>query len=130
MKKTKSDIKPCNILIVEDHDTLRESLKKWLSTTFPDCVFSNVKNGEDAVDISKLQKPDIVVMDISLPGMSGIEATRRIKHMLPEVQVIILTIHDAPEYRKDADEAGAYAFVPKHKMYEKLIPLITNIISR
>lgn len=129
MNNIKANVKPCTILIVEDHNTLRESLRKWLSALFPDCTFFDVKNGEDSVDTAKAEKPDIVIMDIGLPGINGIEATRHIKHSLPEVQVIILTIHDAPEYRKDAVEAGAFAFVPKHKMYEELIPLISNLMK-
>ena len=68
-------------------------------------------------------------MDIGLPGISGIEATQQIRHALPETQVIILTIHDAQDYRKDAAQAGAFAFIPKHKMYEKLIPLISNLMA-
>jgi len=79
MKNIKSNVKPCTILIVEDHDTLRETLRKWLSTTFPDCVFFDAKKGEDAVDLAEAEKPDIVIMDIGLPGISGIEATRQIK---------------------------------------------------
>ena len=129
MKKIQSGVKPCTILIVEDHDTLRDSLKKWLAASFPDCSFFDVKNGEDAVDIVKAKKFDIVIMDIGLPGISGIEATKHIRTALPDIQVIILTIHDAPDYKNDAVEAGAFAFVPKHKMFEKLIPLISKLLS-
>jgi len=128
MENRKSHVKPCTILIVEDHDTLRDSLKKWLVASFPNCDFLDVKDGENAVDIAKVEKLDIVIMDIGLPGISGIEATRHIRHALPETKVIILTIHDVLDYRNDAAEAGAFAFVPKHKMYEKLIPLISDLI--
>jgi len=129
MKNSNSHVKPCSILIVEDHDTLRDSLKKWLTASFPNCAFFDAKNGEDAVDIAKAKKPSIVIMDIGLPGISGIEATQQIRDALPETQVIILTIHDAQDYRKDAVHAGAFAFIPKHKMYEKLIPLISNLMT-
>lgn len=129
MKNIKPKVYPCTILIVEDHDTLRDSLKKWLTASFPDCNFFAVKSGEDAVDIAIEIKFDIVIMDIGLPGISGIEATQRIRTALPDTQVIILTIHDAPDYKNDAAAAGAFAFVPKHRMYEKLIPLITNLIK-
>lgn len=128
MENINPKVKPCTILIVEDHDTLRDSLKRWLAATFPDCNLFDVNNGEDAVDIAMGEKFDIVIMDIGLPGISGIEATQRIRTALPDTQVIILTIHDAPDYKNDAVEAGAFAFVPKHRMYEKLIPLIKNII--
>jgi len=128
MKNLKFHVKPCTFLIVEDHDTLRNSLRKWLVALFPDCDVFDVKNGEDAVDFIKVKKIDIVIMDISLPGISGIEATRHIRHAFPETQVIMLTIHDEPEYRTDAAEAGAFAFVPKYKMYEKLVPLISELI--
>jgi DNA-binding NarL/FixJ family response regulator len=117
------------ILIVEDHDALRESLRTWLSSVFDKCRFLVAKNGEDAIAMALRQKPEIILMDIALPGISGIEAVRRIRDALPKTQVIILTIHDAPTYKTNAAEVGAFAFVPKHRMYTELIPIMQTLLS-
>ena len=117
------------ILIVEDHDAVRTSLRDWLLATFPECRFLETTSGEEAVDLVRIQRPDLVLMDIGLPQMSGIEATRRIKAMTPDVQVVMLTIHEASIYRTDAAAAGASAYILKRKMYTELIPVVTNLLS-
>jgi len=112
------------VLIVDDHDALRDSLKRWLSSIFDKCSFFVAKSGEDAIAIAAAHKPEIVLMDVALPGINGIDAARRIRNTLPATKVIILTIHDAPAYKADATAAGSCAFVPKHRMYLDLIPAI------
>ncbi len=118
------------IMIVEDHEAVRTSLRDWLSAIFPDCVFVEAKSGEEAVDLARAQSPDVVLMDIGLPGMNGIEATRRIKVVWPQTQVVILTIHEAPEYQADAAAAGASAYITKRRMHTKLIPTLTKLLSQ
>ena len=118
------------ILIVEDHDAVRTSLCDWLSTIFPDCRFLEAKTGENAVALVCTRPPDIVLMDIGLSQMNGIEATRRIKAMAPDVQVVMLTIHEASIYRTDAAAAGAGAYVFKRKMHTELVPVLTTLLSR
>jgi DNA-binding NarL/FixJ family response regulator len=120
-------IKP-TILIVEDHDALRDSLRRWLSSIFPDCDFLEAKTGEDAVALIPDRLPDIVIMDIGLPGMNGIEATRHIKGTVQKTQVVMLTIHDISDYKVDAASAGAIAYVPKHRMHSELIPVLEKLL--
>ncbi len=117
-------------MIVEDHDAVRASLREWLSATFPQCRFLEAKSGEEAVALASAQPPDIVLMDIGLPKMSGIEATRRIKAVVPQAQVVMLTIYDDPAHQADAAAAGACAYVTKRKMHKELIPLITKLLSQ
>jgi DNA-binding NarL/FixJ family response regulator len=116
------------ILIVEDHDAVRESLHTWLSISFPRYMIVTAASGEEAVEIVRDVSPDVVVMDISLPGISGIETTRRIKHNAPKAQVIMLTIHEERAYQLDAASAGASAFVPKRQMQALLLPLLETFL--
>ena len=104
------------ILIVEDHDAVRKSLRDWLGVEFPQCRAIEAASGEEAIALIRTESPRLVVMDISLPGMSGIEATRQIKAALPSAQVVMLTIHENDTYRADATAAGASAYVPKRVM--------------
>lgn len=117
-----------SILIVEDHDGVRSALHKWLADEFPGDRILDARTGEEAVDLAHAQRPDIVLMDISLPGMNGIEATRRIKAVVPEVSVIMLTIHEDPVYRTEATAAGASAYVSKGNMLATLIPAVSALL--
>jgi DNA-binding NarL/FixJ family response regulator len=110
------------ILIVEDHDSVRNSLHSWLSATFPDCRFLEAKSGEEGVDLACAEPPNIVLMDVGLPQMNGIEATRRIKARSPQIEVIMLTVYEDPQYKADAAAAGASAYILKRKIGSDLIP--------
>jgi DNA-binding NarL/FixJ family response regulator len=127
--KYKKKVAKATILIVEDHDALRDSLRKWLSSIFPDCNFMDAKSGEEAIELASSHLPDIVLMDIGLPKMSGIEAPRQIRNAVPETHVVILTIHDVADYKTDALAAGAVAYIPKHAMHSELIPVVTKLLS-
>jgi DNA-binding NarL/FixJ family response regulator len=117
------------ILIVEDHIAVRDSLREWLQTEFPQCDVVGAANGEEAVAIAEARSPRVVVMDIGLPQMSGIEATRRIKAVVPTAQVVILTIHEGAAYRTDAAAAGASAYVLKSGMQRALVPTVEAMLS-
>jgi len=118
-----------SVLIVEDHDTVRASLREWLGLAFPGWAFLEAKSGEEALDLACAQHPALVLMDIGLPKMNGIEATRRIKAALPSVSVVILTIYEDEAYRADAALAGASAYVAKRKMQSELVPVLTALLS-
>ena len=117
------------ILIVEDHEAVRRSLRDWLLVEFPQCRVIEVASGEEAIALIQVESPRLVVMDISLPGMSGIEATRQIKAALPSAQVVMLTIHEDDTYRADATTAGASGYVPKRVMQTELLPTLAALLA-
>jgi DNA-binding NarL/FixJ family response regulator len=117
------------ILIVEDHEGIRNSLRQWLSTVFQDYVIRDASTGEDAVELCKEIKPDVVVMDIKLPGINGILATKQIKKMFPDTKVIMLTVYDIPAFQAEATAAGASTFISKNNMYKELIPAIQSLMA-
>jgi DNA-binding NarL/FixJ family response regulator len=120
---------PVDILIIEDDASVRKLLGQWLSLTFPWCQVLEAATGEEGVRLAQSVSPRVVIMDISLPGMNGIDATRRIKASVPGTEVVILSIHEADAYRKDAALAGASAYVPKRKMQMELIPVMERMLS-
>lgn len=117
------------ILIVEDHETVRNSLRKWLTLSIPDCMIMEAPSAEDALDAVRRSSPDVVLMDISLPQMDGIEATRRIKKALPGTKIIMVSIHEDDEHRDSAAAAGAFAYIPKRNMQEELLPAIFDSLK-
>jgi DNA-binding NarL/FixJ family response regulator len=120
---------PVTILIAEDHGAVRKTLRDWLEVEFPQCRVIEASSGEDAVALARTESPHLAVMDIRLPGMSGIEATRQIKAISPSVQVVMLTIHEDNSYRADATAAGASAYVEKQAMHTKLIPTLAALLT-
>jgi DNA-binding NarL/FixJ family response regulator len=86
-------------------------------------------SAEEALALVPVEAPRLVVMDISLPGMSGIEATRQIKAVLPSTKVVMLTIYEGDSYRADATMAGASAYVPKRAMQTELMPTLAALLA-
>ena len=83
-----------NILIVEDHQGVRQSLREWLELSFPQYHLVEAASGEEALKVARTTVPRLVIMDIGLPGINGIEATQGIKTASPESRVVMLTIYD------------------------------------
>jgi DNA-binding NarL/FixJ family response regulator len=113
-----------NILIIEDHEYLRSIIGKWIMDLFPESAVHQSGSGEDGVALAQSLNPKIVLMDIGLPGMNGIAATKLIKRSHPHTNVIVLTIFNDPFYETEAKKAGAVAFVSKSDMYVRLPELI------
>jgi len=103
----------CSILIVEDNLIFRSSLKEMLAARFPSAGIEEASNGEEAMRIFDAREPDLVLMDIKLPGRNGLELTRAIKSSGSRTMVIILTSYDIPEYREAAMRSGASHFFTK-----------------
>ena len=118
-----------SILIVEDHDELRETLLEWLKSSFCDCSFLVAGSGEKATELAEAHHPAIVIMDIQLPGINGIEAIRRIKKISPQAQAVVLTVMKDSAYKEEAMAAGACACINKQHMHAELIPALTNLLS-
>ena len=112
------------VLIVDDNAKFTKSVKNLLSNEQDIEVIGEAREGEEAILKTKELKPDIVLMDVRMPKMGGIEATRRISQIMPETKIIILTIYDIDEYRDAATNSGAVAFVLKKFMRDNLIQTI------
>jgi two-component system nitrate/nitrite response regulator NarL len=101
----------CRVLIVDDRAQAREGLKALLATELAVQVVGEAADGKEAIDLVKKHRPDVILMDASMPVMDGLEATRLVKAQWSEVRVIVLTLHGA--LRAEALAAGADAFLVK-----------------
>jgi two-component system, NarL family, response regulator LiaR len=111
------------VLVVEDHDDVRAMVVELLRMDQGIVLFEAV-NGSDAVDLAGRERPQVVVTDIMMPQMDGLEATKRIKRAWPETKVIVVTAFTQDAYRSAASERGADAFVDKVEAGKVLLPLI------
>ena len=118
------------ILIAEDHEEVRTSLCDWLSVAFPGYTLCEATSGEEAVNKVVAQPPALVLMDVGLPRMNGIQATRMIKSVSSETKVVILTNHEDPRYQAEAASAGASGYVFKRKMHTELVPILTDLLAQ
>ncbi|MHB9023873.1 MAG: response regulator [Armatimonadota bacterium] len=118
-----------SILIVEDHAAIRTMLLDWLSMRFPEFAILAAQDGQTGIAMACRERPVVIIMDIRLPDISGLEATRQIKAAMPAARVIVLTGFDQPEYRRDAEKAGASAFVLKSQASTELLPAIQSLLT-
>jgi DNA-binding NarL/FixJ family response regulator len=112
------------ILIADDHALVRRMLKTLVQSHAEWLVCGEAANGRDAVDQARQLKPDIVLLDVSMPFMTGLEATPLIHREVPESEILIVTQHDSRELSQLAMEAGARGFVVKSEVARDLLPAI------
>lgn len=115
------------VVIVDDHPLVREGLRKILEMDRDIVVIDEAGDGQGAINIVRRAKPDVVLMDINMPGTNGIEATRVIKRESPAVGVIALTIHEEEEYVLELVRAGVSGYVLKDIAPARLVETIKTV---
>ena len=118
-------------LIIEDSYLYRRLLKETLQARFPKMEILEARDGEEALSSITLNPPQLIFMDIKLPGESGLELTQKIKEQYPEITIIILTSYDLPEYREAASQYRANLFLSKSSVTkEGILTLVESILSQ
>lgn len=115
------------ILVVEDHEVMRFGLTHMLAEVPNYKIIAETGNGLESVDLAQKLNPAIVLMDIVLPGIDGIEATRRIKASVPDARIIMFTSYDSQEYLFAALSAGAHGYCLKNISKEKLVDAVRSV---
>ena len=117
------------VLIVDDHAAVRRGVQRILQS-FPEWEFcGEAANGEEAVRLAAALKPEIIVMDVSMPGLNGLEATRIIRDVLPTAKVLLLTLHSSTELVRSAFRAGARGYVLKSGAEHELIRALNVVLG-
>ncbi len=117
------------VVIVDDHPLVREGLRKVLAMDDAIVAVDEAGDGQGAINIARKLRPDVILMDINMPGTNGIEATRVIKREQPKVGVIALTIHEDEEYVLELVRAGVSGYVLKDIAPAKLLDTIKTVAS-
>lgn len=117
------------IMLADDHPLIRKALRDELENQPDFEIVAEVADGEDAVKIATEIVPDVAIMDISMPKMNGIEATRQIKAKCPSIAVLVLTVHDETEHILSILEAGAAGYLIKTVFGEEVVQAVRGVIT-
>ena len=118
------------IVIADDQPAVREGLRMRLGLETDLRIIGEARDGIEALEVASRLRPDIVIMDMEMPGMDGLSASRTLQSLAPDSQVIILTIHDDETMRRQAGDAGAAGFVSKHASDVVLLNAIRALANR
>jgi DNA-binding NarL/FixJ family response regulator len=118
---------PFNVLLVDDHKIMRDGIRAILRHNEEFVIIGEAENGSEAVQLCRRKKPEIVLMDIGLPGLNGIEATQEILRHVPETRVIILSMYDDEHSVVSAIRSGARAFVLKRASDSDLVDALRTV---
>lgn len=120
-------MKRTSILLTDDHSLVLEGFRKLLETNFD--VVGTAENGRALVDAAKKLQPDLILLDISMPLLNGIDAARQLKSILPKVKIVFLTMHADPTYAAEAFRAGGDAYVLKRSAVSELELAIREVMK-
>lgn len=117
------------LLLVDDHHIVRAGMRMLFQSEEDMEIVGEASSGEEALESVARLKPDVVIMDVAMPGMTGIEATRRIKEVHPGVNVLALTMHEDEQYFFEMLNAGASGYIPKRAAPDDLVSAI-RVVSQ
>ena len=120
---------PARLLIADDHDLVREGLRAVLAGEEDLEVVGEATDGEEALKMCRALKPDLVLMDVRMPKSDGLEATRAIKEEMPQVSVVMVTMHENPDYLLEAIRAGAAGYILKDAEGERLVGAVRRTLN-
>jgi DNA-binding NarL/FixJ family response regulator len=123
-------IKPLRILIVDDHDIIRRGLRQLLTARQGWEVCGEAKTGREAVAMAEEMKPDMVLLDVSMPDLNGLEAARRIHKALPKTGILVLTMHFSDQLVREVVESGARGYILKSDADKELVSAVEAISNR
>ncbi len=124
-----NEARVARVLIADDHALVREGLRAVLEAEGAIEVVGEARDGEEAVGLCAELSPDVVLMDVRMPGVDGLEATRRIKRGMPRVSVVMVTMHDNPDYLLEAVRAGAAGYVLKDSSGERIAEAVQKTLA-
>src|ERR671939_727919 len=129
MNDFKKGSKLSRLIVVDDHDSVRDGITVMLSGEPGFRVVGQAANGLEALELCRRARPDLVLMDVRMPDMDGLTATRAIKQRFPNISVLVLTIYENQDYLLEAIRAGAAGYVLKDAPQHEVITAIRQVLG-
>jgi DNA-binding NarL/FixJ family response regulator len=117
------------VVLADDHEVVRRGIRAIVNGHPPWTVCGEAENGQEAVDLVLELKPDLVVLDLSMPVMNGLQATARIRQLAPSTKILVLSMHDSAQVEQGALAAGADAFLTKGASTDTFIRTVTTLLD-
>ena len=117
------------LVLADDHDLVREGIRAVLDGEPDLLVVGEASNGKEAVEVCRRVRPDLILMDVRMPEMDGLAATRAIKEELPQTSVVMVTMHESPDYLLEAIKAGAAGYILKDAAGERLVEAVRRTLE-
>lgn len=118
-----------SVLLVEDHTLVRTGIRSLLESSSEVKVVGDVGGGREAVEFCQGHQPDLVLTDVEMPGLNGIETARQLHALLPDLRIVMLSMHDDPQYVFESLKAGASGYVLKDAAFTELLAAIRVVMS-
>jgi DNA-binding NarL/FixJ family response regulator len=115
-----------SVLLVDDHELVRQGIRRVLDGHYFTC--GEAVNGEEAIEKSITLKPDVVILDVSMPVVNGLDAARQIRAAVPATKIVLLSMHDSPHLEEEAKASGADAFLSKTSPSSQLLGVIEQLV--
>src|SRR5579859_2423926 len=117
------------ILLADDHTVVRCGLKQILAEEFKDATFGEARNAQEALELARKQRWDIFVLDITMPGRSGLEVMRELRKLCPRLPVLVLSIHPESQFAVRVLKLGAAGYMTKESAAEELVGAIKKVLA-
>jgi DNA-binding NarL/FixJ family response regulator len=121
---------PARLLIVDDHDLMRETTRLMLEGQPDLVVVGEAVNGQHALELCRQLRPDLVLMDVRMPEMDGLTATRAIKDEMPAINVLLVTAYESDDYRREGSSAGAAGYILKDAPRQQLLEAVRKALGQ
>src|SRR3989475_1067419 len=120
---------PIRVMLVDDHELVRQGVASMLAKAEDLALVGEARTGREAIETARKELPDVVLMDVRMPDMDGLEATKKIKEERPRTAVVMLTMHENPAYLREAVRAGAAGYLLKDVSREELVDAIRQVAT-
>lgn len=114
---------------MDDHQVMRKGIRALLENDPAWLVCGEAENGRQAVEKARELRPDLIILDLTMPEMNGLEAARQIRNSSPDAKIVIFSMHESPQVRKESRDAGANAFVSKSALGDELSSVSKKLLD-